>query len=217
MAFDLVQYFAEQISIQKPQLLADYDAHTRQQHLHELNVLCLGKLITLWNEDEKKLYHEIQAQEQLYIQEIARRLTTSVHNQSSLTKTELEPTLSEIAKLQLQELKQLEDTAHFGIEGFRELLKGQIEYLSGQADDWVWSTNRLTSLQGSKPMQQEPLSLDATLKEFNHMVQQNYHHDHHPVAEVVAPAVPGWAKLLEPVVAIVILWILYSAVSQVFA
>lgn len=211
MAFDLVHYFAEQIQIQKPQLLNHQAA--RQQHLHELNVLCLGKLITLWRENENKLYQEILAQEQLYIQEVARRLTTSVHNQSTLSKDQLEPTLTEIVALQLQELKQLEETAHLGIEGFRELFKGQIEHLSGQAYDWVWSTNRLIELQGSKPITQEPLSLHATSKEFNHMGQ----HQDHSVAEVIVPAVPAWAKLLEPVVAIAILWILYSAVTQVFA
>ena len=42
-------------------------------------------------------------------------------------------------------------------------------------------------------------------------------HQDHSVAEVIVPAVPAWAKLLEPVVAIAILWILYSAVTQVFA
>ena len=217
MAFDLVQYFAEQISIQKPQLLPQYDANTRQSILHDLNVLSLGKLIVLWREDHNKLYQEIQSQEQLYIQEIARRLTTSVHNQSPLAKGQLEPVLTEIVSLQLQELKQLEDTARFGIDGFRELFRGQIEHLSGQAHDWVWLTNRLTELQGSKPIPQEPLSLHTTLKEFNQMVSQNDQHDHHPVAEVAMPAVPTWSKAVEPIVAIAILWILYSAVTQVFA
>ena len=217
MAFDLVQYFAEQISIQKPQLLEQYDANIRQSLLHDLNVLSLGKLIVLWREDQKKLYQEIQSQEQLYIQEIARRLTTSVHNQSPLPKEQLEPTLTDIVGLQLQELKQLEDTANFGLEGFRELLSGQVEHLAGQAHDWVWSTNRLTELKGSKPMVQEQLSLDATLKEFNRMASQNDHHDHHPAIEVATPAVPAWSKALEPIVAVVILWILYSAVTQVFA
>ncbi|WP_122899022.1 hypothetical protein [Acinetobacter sp. B51(2017)] len=217
MAFDLVQYFAEQISIQKPQLLEQYDHTTRQNLLHDLNVLSLGKLIVLWREDHNKLYQEIQSQEHLYIQEIARRLTTSVHNQSPLPKEQLEPALTDIVSLQLQELKQLDDTASFGVEGFRELFRGQVEHLSGQAHDWVWLTNRLIELQGSKPIVQEPLSLQTTLKEFNQMVSQNDHHDHHPVAEVAVPAVPAWSKVLEPVVAIVILWILYSAVTQVFA
>lgn len=217
MAFDLVQYFAEQISIQKPQLLQQYDPTTKENLLHDLNVLSLGKLITLWREDHNKLYQEIQSQEQLYIQEVARRLTTSVHNQSPLPKDQLEPVLTDIVSLQLQELKQLEDTARFGVDGFRELFRGQIEHLSGQADDWVWLTNRLTELQGSKPMVQEQLSLQTTLKEFNQMVSQNDHHDHHPVAEVAMPAVPAWSKVLEPIIAIAILWILYGAVTQVFA
>ena len=217
MAFDLVQYFAEQISIQKPQLLEHHDPSRRQHLIHELNVLSLGKLISLWREDEAKCYHEIKSQEQLYIQQIARSLTTSVHNQSVLSKAELEPALSEILSLQLKELKQLEDTASFGLDGFRELLKGQRDHLSGQADDWVWLTNNLIELKGSKPLQQEPLSLQATLQEFNQMVNQNDHHDHHPVAEVVMPAVPAWSKAVEPVVAVAILWLLWCAGTQIFA
>jgi hypothetical protein len=35
-----------------------------------------------------------------------------------------------------------------------ELLLGQIEHLSGQAEDWVWST-QLNELIGSKPVEQE--------------------------------------------------------------
>jgi hypothetical protein len=49
----------------------------------------------------------------------------------------------------------------------------KIEHLSGQADDWVWTTNNLLELKGSKPMPQEELSLEATMKEFNQMVSQN--------------------------------------------
>lgn len=217
MAFDLVQYFAEQISIQKPQLLEQYDSPTRQSLLHDLNILSLGKIIVLWREDHNKLYQEIQSQEQLYIQEISRRLTTSVYNQSPLAKEQLEPTLTEIVRLQLKELKQLEDTASFGIKGFHELFQGQIEHLAGQAHDWVWSTNRLTELKGSKPIVEEQLSLDATLKEFNRMASQHDHHNDHPAIEVVTPAVPAWSKAVEPIVAIAILWILYCAVTQVFA
>lgn len=217
MAFDLVKYFAEQINLQKPQLLEQYDPALRPKLLHELNILSLGKIVSLWREDEAKFYHEIQAQEPLYIQHVSRSLTTSTHNQSYLSKIELEHTLSEIFSLQLKELKQLDETASFGIDGFRELLKGQIEHLSGQADDWVWSTNNLIELKGSKAMIQEQLSLQVTLQEFNQMVTQNDHHDNHHVAEIVTPAVPTWSKLVEPAVAIVILWFLWCAGTQIFA
>ena len=47
MAFDLVQYFAEQIKIQKPELLSQYSDEERLQYLSEANTLSLGKLITL--------------------------------------------------------------------------------------------------------------------------------------------------------------------------
>lgn len=217
MAFDLVQYFTEQISIQKPQLLDDHTTSERQHLLHELTTLSLGKLISLWREDEKQLYREIQSQEQLYIQEISRHLTTSKNNQSVLPKAQLENTMSEIVSLQLKELKQLDETAHFGVDGFRELFNGQIEYLSGQADDWVWLTNNLTELKGSKPIAQEQLSLDTTLKEFNQMVSQNNHHDLHATAEIITPETPVWSKLIEPVIALIILWILYCAATQIFA
>lgn len=217
MAFDLVQYFSDQVKIQKPQLLQQYDADSRNAYIQELNALTLGKLIRLWREDDNKLYQEIKTLDPLYIQEVSRHLTTSVHNQSELPKPELEHSISEILSLQLTELKQLDETGNFGSNGLKELLQGQIEHLSGQADDWVWSTNELTELKGSKPLPQEELSLDDTMKEFNQMLHQQA--DHAPVESTVAaePTVPGWAKVLEPVVAIGILWILYCAASQMFA
>lgn len=72
---------------------------------------------------------------------------------------------------------------------------------------------------GSKPIEQEELSLEETMKEFNQMVnQQNIQESPHqePVQALQSttesnPLVPGWARVLEPIVALVILWILFSA------
>jgi len=170
MAFDLVQYFAEQIKIQKPQLLSQLEPAQRIAHIEELNALTLGKLITLWRKDDDALYQEILSQDQLYSQEISRHLTTSTQNKSSLDKSILEPATTEILELQLAELKQLETAGSLGKRGLRELVIGQIEHLSGQAKDWVWSTNELTELIGSQPVPEEEISLDETMKEFNQMV-----------------------------------------------
>ncbi|WP_168461952.1 hypothetical protein [Acinetobacter sp. A1] len=216
MAFDLVQYFASQIKLQKPSLLKQYDSVERDQYIQEINALSLGKLVSLWREDNQKLYQEIDSQDELYIQEVARRLTTSTANESTLSKTELEHNISEILALQLAELKQLDHTGNFGNKGIGELLLGQIEHLSGQADDWIWLTNELTELKGSKPIPQEELSLEASMKEFNQMVQQ-HSHDNHAEIELIEATVPTWSKVLEPIVAIAILAILWCAVTQLFA
>ena len=216
MAFDLVQYFAAQIKVQKPSLLKQYNTVDRDQYIQEINALSLGKLVSLWREDNQKLYQEIDHQDELYIQEIARRLTTSPHNQSPLSKTELEQNISEVLALQLTELKQLDQTGNFGNKGLGELLLGKIEHLSGQADDWVWSTNDLIELKGSKPIPQEELSLEASMKEFNQMVQQHTHDDHQNI-EPAEAIVPTWSKVLEPIVAIAILAILWCSVTQLFA
>jgi len=118
---------------------------------------------------------------------------------------------------QLIELKQLHDTGNHNLNSIQELLYGQIEHLSGQADDWVWTTNNLLELKGSKPMPQEELSLEATMKEFNQMVSQNNQSLEHDVEDVVVVNAPTWAKIAEPVVAIVILWVLLDQVMKVFA
>jgi hypothetical protein len=216
MAFDLVQYFAEQTKIQKPQLLTQFNPELRHKYLYQLNILALGKLISLWREQHEKIYQEIHTADPLYIQEVARHLTTSPHNQSDLDRSDLETSLFEILTLQLQELKQLDETGHYQLQGINELLQGQVEHLSGKAKDWVWLTNNLNELIGSQPVVQEEISLDQTMKEFHEMVNQ-VQHDQHEVAEPEVVATPTWAKILEPVVAIVILWILYCAVQTVFA
>jgi len=179
----------------------------------------LGKLITLWRSNDKKVYQEISSPEELFIQEVARHLTTSSKNQSTLAKNELEPAVTEILRLQLAELKQLNDIGNLETQGLRELLLGQIEHLSGQAPDWVWSTNDLLELKGSKPIVQEDISLDSTMKEFNQMVSQQHtdaNEDQHNAAVIVNTTVPGWSKILEPVVAVIILWVLYCAATQMF-
>lgn len=75
---------------------------------------------------------------------------------------------------------------------------GQIEHLSGQAKDWVWSTNELTELIGSQPIEQEEISLDETMKEFNQMVnvQHTDAHTDHPETTVIETVNPTWPKLL---------------------
>lgn len=216
MAFDLVHYFAEQIKSQKTQLLSQYSAEERCQILHEISLLTLGKVVSLLRKDENKIYQEIHSQDQLYIQEVSRHLTTSPHNQSILAKSELELLTSEILSFQLQELKQLDEIGNYKLSGMRELLLGQIEHLSGQAKDWVWSTNELTELIGSQPIEQEDISLDQTMKEFNQMVHQ-VQTDTHEVIEPTVIATPTWAKIMQPVVAIIILAVLYCALNTIFA
>ncbi|WP_180058905.1 MULTISPECIES: hypothetical protein [unclassified Acinetobacter] len=216
MAFDLVQYFAEQIESQKPMLLSHLDREEKRSHIRQINALTLGELINQLRSNGEKVYQEISNPDELYIQEVSRHLTTNPSNASTLSRTELEQLTTEVFHLQLLELKQLHDTGSHSLQSIRELLNGQIEHLSGQADDWVWSTNNLTELLGSKPNLQEDISLEASMKEFNQMVhQQNAQHDDNNVA--VEATVPTWSKIVEPVVAIAILWILYSAATNMFA
>lgn len=216
MAFDLVQYFAEQIESQKPMLLSHLDREEKRSHIRQINALTLGELINQLRSNGEKVYQEISNPDELYIQEVSRHLTTNPSNASILSRTELEQLTTEVFHLQLLELKQLHDTGSHSLQSIRELLNGQIEHLSGQADDWVWSTNNLTELLGSKPNPQEDISLEASMKEFNQMVhQQNAQHDDNNVA--VEATVPTWSKVVEPVVAIAILWILYSAATNMFA
>lgn len=216
MAFDLVQYFAEQIESQKPMLLSHLNREEKRSHIRQINALTLGELINQLRSNGEKVYQEISNPDELYIQEVSRHLTTNPSNASTLSRTELEQLTTEVFHLQLLELKQLHDTGSHSLQSIRELLNGQIEHLSGQADDWVWSTNNLTELLGSKPNLQEDISLEASMKEFNQMVhQQNAQHDDNNVA--VEATVPTWSKVVEPVVAIAILWILYSAATNMFA
>lgn len=216
MAFDLVQYFAEQIESQKPMLLSHLDREEKRSHIRQINALTLGELINQLRSNGEKVYQEISNPDELYIQEVSRHLTTNPSNASTLSRTELEQLTTEVFHLQLLELKQLHDTGSHSLQSIRELLNGQIEHLSGQADDWVWLTNNLTELLGSKPNLQEDISLEASMKEFNQMVhQQNAQHDDNNVA--VEATVPTWSKVVEPVVAIAILWILYSAATNMFA
>ncbi|MEG0482836.1 MAG: hypothetical protein RR575_08170 [Acinetobacter sp.] len=219
MAFDLVQYFAEQIKIQKPQLLSQLEPEQRKIHIEEINALTLGKLISLWRQNDDALYQEILSQDHLHTQEIARHLTTSKQNLSSLDKSLLESATTDILELQIAELKQLDTAGSLGKRGLRELVIGQIEHLSGQAKDWVWSTNELVELIGSQPVLEEEISLEETMKEFNQMVnvqKSDAHTDHHDVVEVTAVH-PTWAKIAEPIVALVVLYILYEAATKIFA
>ena len=218
MAFDLVQYFAEQIKIQKPQLLNQYSVKEKAVFIQEINALALARLISLWKQNAKKLYQEIQTADPLYIQEIARHLTTSQHNQSALAPNDLETSISEILVLQLNELNQLDQRGHFGQIGMSELLLGQIEHLSGQADDWVWSSAQLNELIGSKPVEQIDISLEATMQEFNQMVHQAQPSIHHTEEiEVEQPNIPVWSYLLSPLIALVILLFMYCSYSQLLA
>lgn len=216
MAFDLVQYFAEQIKIQKPQLLNQYSVKEKAVFIQEINALALARLISLWKQNAKKLYQENQTADPLYIQEIARHLTTSQHNQSALAPNDLETSISEILVLQLNELNQLDQTGHFGQIGMSELLLGQIEHLSGQADDWVWSSAQLNELIGSKPVEQIDISLEATMQEFNQMVNQAqpHHNDITEENETNMIDSPKWAYIVSPFVALVILLFMYCSYNQ---
>jgi len=216
MAFDLVQYFAEQIKTQQPQLLNHFNEEQRENFLNEMSNLSLARIICLWREQPSKMYQEIHALNSLYIQELAQHLTTSKHNESELSRHDFEQCATDIFNLQFIELKQLDDIGQYGENGMNELLVGQIEHLSGHAKDWVWSLSELTELIGSQPTEEEDLSLEESMKEFNQMVHaQQTHSDIETVEQVVEPELkPTWAKIAEPLVALVVLWILYDALIK---
>lgn len=216
MAFDLAQYFAEQIKTQKPQLLNNYSDGQRENLLDEMCSLSLARIICLWREQPSKMYQEIHAINPLYIQEIARHLTTSPLNESELSHQDFEQTATDLFNLQFSELKQLDEIGHYGENGMHELLVGQIEHLSGQAKDWVWSLSGLTELLGSQRTEEDELSLEESMKEFNQMVHaQQTHNDVETVEQVAVPELkPTWEKVLEPIVALVVLWILYDALTK---
>lgn len=215
MAFDLVQYFNDQLKFQKPLLLKCYDRELRDKYIQEINTLTLGKLITLWRENDELQFMKLKSFDDAYILETTDSLISASNNQSQLEPHELKTTIIEVLQFQLEEILQLETTGNFGQKGLKELLLGQIEHLSGHADNWVWLTNGLLELKDSKTIHQEDISLDSSIQEFNQMVQQHSQHDDIQVTSETI--VPIWAKVLEPIVALVILWILAQALCRVFA
>lgn len=215
MAFDLVQYFNDQLKFQKPLLLNSYDHELRDKYIQEINALTLGSIVTLWRENDELQFKKLNALDDSYIIGITENLISARNNQSKLKSHEFKTAIIEVLQFQLEEILQLETTGNFGQKGLKELLLGQIEHLSGHADNWVWLTNGLLELKDSKPTHQEDISLDSSIQEFNQMVQQHSHHD--DVQVTTENTVPTWSKILEPVVAIVILWILAQALCRVFA
>lgn len=215
MAFDLVQYFNDQLKFQKQLLLKSYDRELRDKYIQEINTLTLGKLVTLWRENSQLQFEKLNTLDDYYVLEIADSLISTKHNQSKLEFHELKTAIIEVLQFQLEEILQLETTGNFGQKGLKELLLGQIEHLSGHADNWVWLTNGLLELKDSKPIHQEDISLDSSIQEFNQMVQQHSQHD--DIQVTTETTVPTWSKILEPIVALVILWILAQALCSVFA
>lgn len=211
MAFDLVSYLKDQIQLQTHKLNLT-SIEDKNGHITDLNSLALGKLIDAYRQASQQTYNEIKSQDALYIQQLARVLTTASVAEVKIPQAELENNLTQILTLHINELHQLDQTAQLGELGLKELLEGQTEHLSGTAPDWVWSINNLKQLIGSKKVVEEPVSLEATLKEFNEMVHSTAHdHDQQTDIQVAPATVPLWSKIVEPIIAIVILWVLLQA------
>ena len=217
MAFDLVQYFIEQSKNQKPLILPDLSNTQRNEHLQQLNVLTLASIIHHWESDPNQAYLDITSLSPDAHNSIVGTILSSKYNESSLNQSSLKNALYSILALQTNELKQLHDISLMNQNGLAELLLGQIEHLSGQADDWVWLTSNQKILLGSKPIHEEHVSLETSIQEFNQMVQQTHQHEDIQTESTVATnTAPTWALILEPIVAIAILSVLWCAVSQLF-
>lgn len=214
MAFDLVHYLNDQIKLQKPFLLNQYPEYQRDHLLQEHSALILGKLVSLWRSNHQEQFKKLTENKEQYSNEILNNLVKPALENSSLDKEELKSILHEILSLHLSELRQLEQTGQFGAIGLRDLLIGQIEYLAAEADDWVWSANTLIELKGSKITYLEDISLEQSNTESYQMVQQSHTHEEKTEDSAIAPC---WAKILEPIVALVILWILFNALCNIFA
>ena len=124
MAFDLVQYFNDQLIFQKPLLLNNYDRELRDKYILEINTLTLGKLVTLWRDNDEIQFEKLNTLNDTYLSEIANSLITSKHNQSTLKPNELKAGVLEILTFQLEEILQLETTGSYGKKGLKELILG---------------------------------------------------------------------------------------------
>lgn len=223
MAFDLVHYFYEQALVQKPELLSNLTIDEKKFHLNELNSLALGKVIQLWRFDEDTFYQKIHQIDSNEIQRLAHQLSTSAQNESELDQISQENTLIGILELQLDELAQLDNTANLGKEGVSELLNGQVEYLSGQANDWVWQTNQMKELIGTKQNVNNnttETSLDESVKDFRNMIHQQNEKIILPndMTEThLTTITPQWAKNIAPIIAFFIIIFLYLQCTKLIS
>ncbi|MEB3754654.1 hypothetical protein [Acinetobacter sp. MD2(2019)] len=217
MVFDLFQYFNDQVKLKKNQLLPHHNTQQAEQLISDTNALVLGKLIYDWQTNATQTQHNIEQQNPSYIESIHQQLSPSIHHQPALNPTEFNTLLQHTIQLQLEEIKQLGDIGHFGKYGLSHVLTSQIDYLFGQADDWVWQSNQLSTLIGSKKaIEEQENTLNETDQDTETMSHAHHDQDQH-LAEPTLAKTPTWAKIVEPVVALAVLAYLYCVYTQLTA
>ncbi|GAA5008421.1 hypothetical protein GCM10023206_14920 [Acinetobacter puyangensis] len=219
MAFDFISYIAQQVGQQQPNLLADEPKQVKNRYLIHLIAFQLSALIETAQQDENKVYEKIQQLNSNWLADITQQTIT--HDQQALEyfqpiSTKLSDISHKVATLMINEITQLDQNAHLGISGIKELLDGQYVWMQDQVEQWFWDSinhpefKSLTSAQPSN----EP-DFDEIMQEFNHMLQQQAQHnpqDHattHSTLADVTPIAPSiFFKILNPLIAFVlILWI----------
>ncbi|OUY05683.1 hypothetical protein [Acinetobacter populi] len=219
MAFDFISYIAQQVGQQQPNLLADQSKQVKNQYLIHLIAFQLSALIETTQHDENKVYEKIQQLDSAWLVDMTQHTITQDQRASEYFQpiaTKLSDSNHKIATIIINEFAQLDQNAHLGVAGIKELLDGQYAWMQDQVEQWFWDSIDHPELKLSTSSQpaDEP-DFNEIMQEFNHMLQQQAQHNpqdhtapHTPVAEITPIAPSTFFKILNPLIALlIILWI----------
>lgn len=170
MAFSLLDHVQHNKKIQLNLILQDLSAEQQQ----ELLAFVLGRLVKLDQQhpdDTHKAIHALNPS--FFWQDIDQQLTLSALSQhTKLPEQSLQTALDKLFVLISSEIKQLDEAANLEQTGVSELLQGQIEYLQGQAEDWLWDLIQLNEVKGQPTHTVEPADLSKSIADLSSMIHE---------------------------------------------
>lgn len=203
----------------------------------ELIAFSLAHLVYLNRQDAVTTYQHIKArQADFFWQSIDNNAfdTYVAQAYADSSTAEVQAFINQILAYLLMDINDIDDTASLEQAGVSELIEGQLEHLAGEAADPLWAIAQLPELQGQVEQQATPVDIHTSIASLSKMIHDaathsqsqgnddtshDLHNDtHHPHNELPPQREASTLfKVLEPLLALAILWGLWCWFSSYIA
>jgi hypothetical protein len=169
MAFSLLEHALNNKKTQLKLLLADLTVEQQQETV----AFVLGRLIKLEQQSPEDTYQAILNLSTAYFwHDIDQQLILSaISQQTGVAEQSIKAILEKVFVLIASEIKQLDEAASLEQAGVSELIQGQMDYLQGQAGDWLWDLIQFTELKGQQQAVTNAPDLNKSIADLSSMIQ----------------------------------------------
>lgn len=221
MAFDLINYIYDQTLEQHKGLLAESSKADKESYLKHLIATQMYTLMSGFKNNDFPSYQTIVEKNSSILHQTSLSLITKDSDAQAFfsnIKEKIPSLNATVSEVLLAELLQLDQNAHLGQSGLKELLINQNEWIYANVDEWFFKITQQPYVKLTKSNKKNSLDSQNITKEFNKILHQKSEiitEDAHinPIhLEEKTKEISHFYHIINPLIALIILYFLLNEI-----